>query len=87
VVYNSGSVTPSDPYISVRATIVRTSATGQSIFIDLVTASTTHTQRVITTTGTATLSGSVVLKFTGTDAGSTSDDIAQDYMEVIKLAA
>lgn len=78
-VYDSGSVTPTATGIVVRMTIIRTGATSQDIHIEIVTGSTTHTARVVSTTGAATLSGGVVVKFTGTDAGGTSDDIAQDW--------
>lgn len=81
-VYDSGSVTPTAAYLSIRLTIIRTSASGQDIIIEVLTASTTHTLRVSTTTGTATLSGTVVVKFTGEDAGSTNDDVAQEWMSV-----
>lgn len=86
-VYNSGSVTPSNANIDMHATIIRTGATSQNIIIRLITSSTTHTERVVQTTGTATLSGTVVLKWTGQDAGSTDDDIAQTWGAVEYKAA
>lgn len=81
-VYNSGSVTPSSQYLWLEAEIIRSSATTQLIFIRIITASTTHTERVINTNGAATLSGAVVVKFTGEDAGGTSDDVVQNWMSV-----
>lgn len=78
-VYDSGSVTPTDANVDMHVTVIRTSAAGQNIIIRLNTASTTHVTRVAQTTGTATMSGTVALKWTGQDAGSTDDDIAQTW--------